>query len=427
MEIRNLLAIGTGVGIEIRREDLAVVVARVRPSGVEVAEMTLIRNFRSRPAGEWGAEYAAFLRQHGAQHLAATVSLPRREVIVRLIGMAGVEKKDIRAALDFQVDSLHPYGDVPVAYTWERVATNGAVLAGLARQTILDGYLERFAEAGVALASITFSASALHAASRLLKTAPSSGFLAVGELEDGGIEVYGESPAKPVYSATFDVPAERASAVAAAELRLGPETQAVQLEQILPLPKSANGSAPVAYAAALAGASPWLAVAGNLLPEGSRKTNSRAVFIPTVALACALLLLTGALFGYSTYSERKYLTALQEEIGRLQPAANRSTAIDHSLAQADARTRLLDEFRGRAKSDLDALNELTRLLEPPVWTNLVQITRDAAVIGGEAEQAAPLLKLLDASPYFQRSAFTIAIGRMEKSEQFRVRSERERR
>ena len=57
------------------------------------------------------------------------------------------------------------------------------------------------------------------------------------------------------------------------------------------------------------------------------------------------------------------------------------------------------------QADLDVLNELTRLLPPPVWTSAVEIYPDSVVISGEAEQAAPLLKVLDSSPLFQNSEF----------------------
>ena len=65
-------------------------------------------------------------------------------------------------------------------------------------------------------------------------------------------------------------------------------------------------------------------------------------------------------------------------MARLEPqAARRAQALDRQT-DADARRvpRLLDEFRARSKADLDALNELTRLLPPPIWTSQVEIKRD---------------------------------------------------
>ena len=232
--------------------------------------------------------------------------------------------------------------------------------------------------------------------------------LATAETESGEIEVYGESPSRPVFSAQFDLPADRAAALAAAELRLPPETAPVRIDQILPAPIGVSADfdfsrSTMPYAASLAGACPRLAAAANLLPEDKRSANSRMIFVPTAILAGLLLLVAGAVFGYSRIEERRYVATLEAESARLQPQVKRIAALDKSLELARARVRLLDEFRGRSKYDLDTLNELTRLLAPPIWTNSTDVTRDAVVLAGEAEQAAPLLKLIDSSPYFRDS------------------------
>src|SRR5438067_639065 len=145
MDIRTLLAFGTGVGIEIRARDLAITLTHVRPSGARVAASTVIQNFRERPAGEWGSEYLRFLREHGASHVAATVMAPKREVIVRQVALPGVTKKDFAAAVSYQVETLHPYGEDEVAFGWQRISENGAALIGIIRRAALDSYMEKFA------------------------------------------------------------------------------------------------------------------------------------------------------------------------------------------------------------------------------------------------------------------------------------------
>ena len=429
MDIRTLLAFGTGVGIEIRAQDLAITLTHVRPTGVRVAASTVIHNFRERPAGEWGSEYLRFLRENGGSHLAATVIAPKREVIVRQIALPGVASKDIAAAVGFQVETLHPYGEEDVAFGWQRVSENGTVLIGIIRRAALDAYLETFAEAGVAVACFTFSAAALHGAVRLFAEPPAAGWLATTGTETGEVEVYGESPSRPVFSALFELPPDRAAALAAAELRLPPETAPLRIDQILPAPLSAAGDfdfsrSTMPYAASLAGACPRLAAAVNLLPEDKRSANSRMLFVPSAILAALVLLVAGAVFGYSRIEERHYIAMLEAESARLQPQVKRIATLDKSLELARARVRLLDEFRGRSKYDLDTLNELTKLLAPPIWTNHTELTRDAVILAGEAEQAAPLLKLVDSSPFFKDSGFQIPIVKMGPNEMFRIRSMR---
>src|SRR5690349_7337515 len=109
-DFRKLLAFGSGVGIEIGADALEIVATRVRPSKIDVLGRLVIPHYASRPAAEWGAEYAAFLKALEMQHISATVLLPRREVIVRQVPMPGVAPKDIEGAIRFQIDTMHPYG-----------------------------------------------------------------------------------------------------------------------------------------------------------------------------------------------------------------------------------------------------------------------------------------------------------------------------
>jgi len=431
MEIRNLLAFGSGVGIEIRANDLAITLAQVRPSGVRVVASTVIPDFRERPAGEWGSEYARFLREGGGSHLAATVIAPKREIIVRQIALPGVASKDFAAAVGYQVETLHPYGEEEVAFGWQRISGNGVALVGVIRRQTLETYIERFAEAGIAVACFTFSAAAMHGAARLFAEPPAQGFLAISAMEGGEIEVYGESPSRPVFSAQFDLPADRAVSLAAAELRLPPDTTPVRMDQILPSPLTATGDidfsrSALPYAASLAGACPRLAAAANLMPEDKRSANSRMMFAPSAILAALVFLVAGAVFGYSRIEERRYLATLGAEIAKLQPQVKRIAELDKVIDRTRSRARLLDEFRGRSKYDLDTLNELTKILAPPIWTNHTELTRDAVTIVGEAEQAAPLLKLVDSSPYFKESTFQIPIAKTGTNEMFRIRALRRR-
>jgi hypothetical protein len=430
-DLKKFIAFGSGVGIEARGKDLEVTAVRVRPSGVSVLGTTTIHNFAERPAAEWGAEYAQFVHQAGVSHLAATVLLPRRETIVRQIALPGVAGRDLSAAIALQIDTLHPYGEEEVVYGWSEVAAGG-VLIGILRRTALERYLSLFAEAGIAVACFTFSAAAIYAAHRVPVTpaqAPDAGFVALAAGEHGSWEVYGESPARPVFSAEFELPAERAVALAISELRLEPQQEPLPLDRVLPAPRVnpisndlAQRSLP--YATALAGACPWLTPVANLLPLDERRSNSRVMYIPTIVLALLLVLVCGALLAHSWWEERRFVARLEAEITKVEPRAKRGAALDRDLIRAQNRMRLLDDFRARTKDDLEALNGLTMLLAPPVWTSTVDLTPDAATITGEADQAAPLLKLLDASLYFHNSTFVGALAKAGGNEQFQIRTVR---
>ncbi len=430
-DFKKYIAFGSGVGVEIGDKDLEVTAVRLRPNGVAVLGSTTIRDFAQRPAADWGQEYARFLADNALTYLAATVLLPRREIIVRQIALPGVNASDFASAIALQIDALHPYGDEPVVWGWSRTGAAGA-LVGILREATLDRYRSLFAEAGIAVASFTFSASAIYAAHRIPLApalAAGSGFVALNVTGNGVVEVYGESAARPVFSAEFDMPPDRAAALAISELRLEPDQEAIPLDRALPAPRVNPVSNDITrralpYAAALAGACPWLVPSANLLPPGQRRSNSRAMYIPTAVLGALLLLALSALLVHASWEDRRYLADLEAQISRVEPRANRSVALDRELIRAQNRVRLLDEFRGRTKQDLEALNALTDLLPPPVWTNVIDLSPDGANLAGEADQAAPLLKVLDASPYFQSSAFVGSIAKANGVEQFQIRTAR---
>lgn len=427
--LRKWLAIGTGVGIEIGATDLRVVAVRVRPSGARVLGAVTLARFREQPAGVWGDDYAAFLRGLGLSHLTATVLLPRRETIVRQISVPGVEDRDLDSAVRLQLDTLHPYPEEEAVAAWVRIGRTPAVLIAITRRAVLEQYTERFAEAGVKVSGFTVSAAALYSAAHLIFAPPAEGFLAACE-RDGELEVYGESPTYPVLSATLDPPAGRALEMAMAELRLRAGQPPLAMEQLLPAPAAGSGEILggdrylLPYAAALAGAAPRLAMRLNLLPEEQRAANSRAMYIPTLALGSLCLLMTFAAVLYSALAARGYDAELQSEVTALEPLARRSADLDREIETARRRILLLDDFKRRSKSDLDALNELTRLLPPPTWVSAMELTRSSVRLSGESDQAAGLLKILDGSPMFQNSQFTLGLVHVITGETFNIRSER---
>ncbi len=426
-QLKKLLAIGAGIGIEIGERDLRIAISRVRPSGARVLASATIAGFRERPAGEWGSVYTDFARRAGAGHLSATVLLPRRDVIVRQISLPGVSPRDLENAIRFQVDSLHPFAEEDAAYAWARLGDSGAVLVAIVRRDVMTRYIELFSEAGVRVSSFTISAAAIYSALRLTGDPPRDFLAFTGA--DGVLEAYGESESRAQLSAAFDMPLEKAAPLAAADLRLGPDVQSADLGSILPHPSAAPSDydlsrSALAYAASLAGACPRLALAVNLLPAESRSTNSRLMYVPAAVLALALICCVIALASITPVEDRRYLSAVRDEVAKLQPRAERARQLDSKIEAARARTQSIDGFRSRSKADLNALAELTKLLEPPAYLNSLELTRDAATMTGFTEQAATLLKTIDGSPLFSGSKFTTQLAHQGRWELFRVRADR---
>ena len=423
------VAWGTGVAIEIRGSELLVAVARVRPNGATLLGAARLPDFRTRPAAEWGAELQAFLKKHGAGHVAATVLLPRHEVIVRLVSLPGVRPADIESAIRLQLDTLHPFSDDDAVFSFARVGkTTGEVLVGIARRETVDAWSTLFDEAGVKTARFTFSAAALYSAARTLTAAPAN-FVALCPTDDG-IEVYGESEARALYSATLPVGADRALGIARSELRLEPDTPPTPITELLPkataTPEGIEIAAmPILWAAGIYGASAHLGVEANLLPPERRRSSSRWRLIPTTLLAATLGVLLLLLALQSSQADARYLGVLQHEVRRFEPFSKKSDALDRATATARARSEALDSFRRRVRQDMDALAETTKLIPPPGWVSNLDIDRATVSVAGEVDSAATLLKTFDASPHFERTEFAMPIARSGNLELFRIRAQRQ--
>ena len=415
---------GTGFGIAIGARHLEAAIVRSRASGPTLLAVISIADFRTRPAAEWGAELLAFLAAASAKHLTATAILPREEVIVRTLKLPGVADKDLAGAIELQIDTLHPWGDEEITWTWMRAHRDrDTILVGLVRKALLSNYETLFSAAGIGLAAVTFSSAVIEAALRIWQAAPAS--VLCFTTSGGRTEVYGESGARAVYSAEFALPPERALAVSRSELRLDPGYPASTLAEALPSPAAASEISPLAYAAALAGSAPLVARFANLLPPERRASNVRKqLWLPAALGILVLLSLFLGLVVLPALEQRRYLAGLNAEMKRLEPAALRAQSLDRRIAADRARIAALDDFRRRPQADLDVLNELTRLLPPQVWTNSIEIYPDSVVIAGEADQAAPLLKLLDSSPLFQNSEFALSVTHNAQTEQFRIKTMR---
>jgi Tfp pilus assembly protein PilN len=420
--IRKWAAFGSGAGLEIAgprgHEWLRVSAVRVRPRGARVLGGFSIEDFQHQPAGAWGADYAAFLGKLGIRHVAASVVLPRHEVIVRQLALPGISGADLTGAVKFQLDGLHPYGEDDVLFSWTRLEHSSTVLVAIARKDSVQRYASLFSEAGIKIAGFTCSAALTYSALRLFSHTLPSEILAY-EATESGVEIYGESPAKPVFSAAFNVELERAVAMASAELRFESAPPLNALHELL-------GAEPaMAYAAALASACPRLCLPLNLLPVEQRQTSSPMVWVPTTALAALVLLAATATTALPGIENRRYLSELNAEIAKVQPAAARAAALDRDIDLTRKRTVLLDAFRARSKADMDVLAEMTKLLAPPSWLTSLELNGQQVAVTGETDQAALLLKAIDASPQFESSEFVSPPVRSAAGETFRIRTTRE--
>lgn len=414
---KKWLAIGTGVGVEIVGDQLNFAIVRVRPNGSSVVSTFQVEGFRETPAANWGADVFAFLKSHGVAGRPLMVVLPNEESFSRTIALRGVAKKDIPSALSFQMDGVHPYGEGEAATAWMPISSTGDVLVGVTKHEAVEKYTALFAEAGLPLAGFTITPVAIRAA-LALRSDQLAGFLATAER---GAEtfLYGENESAPLFWAVMDLPPEQAALRARSQMRLEAAGENLDLETLLP-----GGS--LAAAAGMMAACPWLTPELNLLPEAMRTSRSPWMFVPTAVLAVLLALVGIGLAGFDQFSDSRLLAALEQETSQVIPQSQRAAQAEKDRQAAQTRIDLLKKFKGRTKTDLDALMETTRLIPSPAWASRLDLTRTTLTISGEAAQAAELLKVLDASQNFRSSEFLSPLTRSQQSQMdvFQIRAAR---
>ena len=428
------------------------VAVRVHAQGFDVLGRTEIKGFATRPAVDWGAEYSAFLRDLGVDHVASSLCIPRDEFVFRTIRLPSVGDGELAKAVALQVDDLHPYGSTDVCHDFAALtprspeASNRLVAVAVAEAARVRRYATAFEEAGVALSACTVPAGALRAISRSRRELRGRPF-AIAVRLGSRLEIYGESEGSPCLSFAPDlggITFRRALRLAHDGLRsrsadrivlalLGDETpeevprgfEIRSEDALLALPETspsdlALATDAIAVGAAVESALPRTGLGLNLLPRESRKSNSVRPLAPRLALLAAIVLLGAAFLVRPLAQDRVYVSRLRDATARLEASATRSLTEEAGLSESRGRYEWLVGRQGRTRADLELLRELARIL--PAATSLQSIRLDdvSFSVAGTSPDADSLLSLLAASPLLGDARFATSPTAGESGELFRI-------
>jgi Tfp pilus assembly protein PilN len=418
---------GTGVGIEVTPESLFATITVVRPSGIKVLDSLEIPRYRERPAAEWGADYLAFLKKHKLQQLSAAVVLPAADCISRSIPMPGVSAQELSAAIQYQLEGLHPFSEDEATHSFSRLAgsRSASVAIAIAKREVIEDYATLFDEAGIDLYSFLSPAAAIYSALRILQLPPASQFLAIHE-DAAGLLLYGESDTHPIYCVRFPASSDRALSSSAAQLRLPEDAPQARLASLLPAAEKFDVAGPLSFAASLASAVPSLSLPVNLLPMARRRLKSPWRWVPTLILVALLMVLGIGFATYQEYENKRILNRLDAEIAKLQPRLANVRNLDSEIEVASKKLKYFSGMATQPQQDLESLRELTRIIPMSAFVSRLDMTRDEVLVAGETDQSLEMLKTLDSSPYFKDSEFTSSPNRLPNGKDvFQMRSKRE--
>ncbi len=444
-----------GCGIAVRGPDLVAVAIQLHSGGPRVLGHTELHGFRERPPADWGEQYRAFARNLGVEHVAPTLCVSREEVVLRTLRLPPMRTRELAKAVALQVEDLHPYGVRPVYYDSASVdpgqseTGRRSVAVAIAEAERIEDFSRMFSEAGIALAACTVSAGALRAAVRLRGEEPRRPFAVA--IQSGPIlEIYGESDHNPCLSSALDLGGMTLHgamrlAYDGLEPRQGEAVRFAMLGGELDDPLAGFDPLPadsilacatdlpegftlareaLALGAAIESARPGTGLGLNLLPLAARRSHSFAPFAPRLALASALVLLAGAFFARPPIQDSRYADRLRDETARLEREASASGTDQAHVADLRQRYRWLLDRQERARADLDLLREFSDILPPATLLTALQLDDNRSVLTGTAEDADPLLAILEASPLVDDARFARSPAIGEGGELFQIEARR---
>ena len=356
--------------------------------------------------------------------------------MLRTLRLPPMRTGELAKAVALQVDDLHPYGARPVYYDSaplrdELPATGRRYVAiAVAEADRIESYARLFSEAGIKLAACTVSAGALRAAARLQGQEPRRPF-AMAIQAGQSLEIYGESDETPLLSSTLDLggmtlegalrlvhdglrPCEGEAvrlAMLGAALEPVPGFNPLAADEILGTAKGLPDGISIArdttaLGAATESARPAMGLGLNLLPRGARRSHSLAPHAPRLALAVALVLLGASFISLPLVHDSRYADRLRDETARLERAVSGEGAEAERLAELRQRYRWLLDRQVRVRADLDLLREFSEILPAPTVLTALHLDDSTSVLTGTAENADPLLAVLEESPLVEDVRFT---------------------
>ena len=472
-----------GIGIDIQAGTFQAICLKRQWKRIHVAGRLVIPQYQKLGPQQCGSLYREFLQKNGLKSPWTVVALPRSSVLLRWLSLPRAVEKDLGRAVEYQLDSLHPFEEGSVYWDAAYQKPSGSAFSGggagasdrmevpvaIAEKKYVEETISWFRQAGIGVTQFTVTTAAILAAlgPPLGLGAPAASHTAksffILNAGPESIELTGYAPGIASLSKEIPIAAsvsesehallavlERELELMRSELRLSQDDRpalvvcgknlgvispAISNElrfAVVPadsfFPSLSVGAENfelsediVAFAAALTAVDRTLPFSLNLLPPESRAYQSPLAYVPAYALSALIVLLALALGLRGTFQDWLYTRYLEREIQVLQPQLQQVERAQGQSRKAYERLALLGGIKSTATLPLEILNELTRILPEDVWLQQMQFDGDTLSLAGTAKSASQLLPTLAGSSYFDSPQFASAISKTaDGKESFRI-------
>jgi Tfp pilus assembly protein PilN len=188
----NWSLLQSGIGIDIQGGNFTALFVKRQWKRIRVAGRLEIPQYEQAGPRECGKRYRQFLRKNGLKTPWTVVALPRSAVLLRWLNFPAAVEKELGPAVEYQLDSLHPFEEGSVCWDFAAWKAGGGasqdggdrdrdrveVPVAIAEKKYIDDTVSWFEEAGIGVSQFSVSSAVLMAAlyPRLgMLSAPESG------------------------------------------------------------------------------------------------------------------------------------------------------------------------------------------------------------------------------------------------------------
>ena len=438
-----MIYLKTGVGIELRGEDMLIASLQGNFSEKVFTHFTRIQGYRTRNKEDVRREFNLFFRSYGLSKERIVLGIPRRDIVLRYLDLPSEVADNLKQVVQYQVQSFEPTEEDRFYHDYALLRGNSAekrlsLMLVMVRKTMLDDLLQNLLALGIRPVSVTagsigLSNIFLQSRKDLQGKTFILGDLGVSELEtialrEGSIVFSREVP-KEEETSWRDL-ILRETAEAASKIRLGPEgtvekmalagesSKSVYVEiksEILDCELIQNcivlnvpdeNKPHIQEAASTLG----LAYMGmvrnppiklNLLPPERRLHQSRWAYVPAAILGVAIIVLLCSLGLHSMAQDRMLIRKLDQEILSLKVPVARVQSYRSQEEALEKKVKSVEELLNNRDMNLEVLRELSTILPPDTFLNTYRNQDGTVQLSGLSASASDLIPQLEKSPYLK--------------------------
>jgi Tfp pilus assembly protein PilN len=435
-----MIYLQTGVGLELRGEDLLFSSLQSNFSGGVFTHFKRIEGFRLRKVEDLKQEIHSFFRSHGLSKDNIVLGIPRKDLVLRYLDLPSEVADNLKQVVQYQVQSFEPTDEDRFYHDFVQFPNSSAgkrlsVMLVMVRKTMLDELLQFLLDLGIR--PITVTGSSIGLSNLFLqnrKDLQDKTFI-LGDLSASSLEILALHHGSLVYSC--EVPKEsvtswkdlilRETDEAVSKIRLGPEgtlekivlagessePACEEIAAVLPDCELIRNCIPLNIPAENgphaqeAAASLGLAHTGmmgrpsiklNLLPSERRIHQSRWAYISAAALGLVIIALLGALGYHRTAQNRAFAEDLDREIKALSKPVERVADYRSQTEALSQRINSIEEILSNRDMNLEILRELTTKLPADTFLKTYAWRDGTIQISGLSGSASDLIPELEKSP-----------------------------